>query len=279
MLYNNYVKFLVKFWHDFKLQPDVWLFYGFLLTFTLSVRKVLFFYPINGQFNEWTGIYLYLSDIFLILALFLWGIFILRNKMVSLSTLLETHTEHKTQPHKSSAFLPNRNKLQGIFLTGSIDNIKLWLKQAIICLPLLLVFWSFISILWSENQNIALFKAIKLLEFYFLYLYIIFKFSPFIKGGLKGDFYEDNVYKNPSLPEMPRSISGQACPSLPFTKGEGYCSTWNTSIIFKAILLTFVFIMLFDHYLWDIQQGEIILWLVLGFLAGFKNLENESADY
>ncbi len=29
-----------------------------------------------------------------------------------------------------------------------------------------------------------------------------------------------------------------------------------------------VFLSLFDHYPWDIQQGQIMLWLVLGFVAG-----------
>jgi hypothetical protein len=36
---------------------------------------------------------------------------------------------------------------------------------------------------------------------------------------------------------------------------------------FKAILVSFVFIMLFDHYFWDIQQGQIILWFVFGVIA------------
>ena len=39
-------------------------------------------------------------------------------------------------------------------------------------------------------------------------------------------------------------------------------------IVFKAILLGFIFIMLFDHYFWDIQQGQIILWMIMGLLAG-----------
>jgi len=32
----------------------------------------------------------------------------------------------------------------------------------------------------------------------------------------------------------------------------------NTEIIgyFKAIFFGFIFVMLFDHYLWDIQQGQ-----------------------
>ena len=42
-------------------------------------------------------------------------------------------------------------------------------------------------------------------------------------------------------------------------------------MIFKSIVFGFIFIMLFDHYLWDIQQGQIMLWMMLGFLAGFIN--------
>jgi len=39
-------------------------------------------------------------------------------------------------------------------------------------------------------------------------------------------------------------------------------------VYFKAILAAFVFIMLFDHYFWDIQQGQILLWLAFGFIVG-----------
>ncbi|MFA6047465.1 MAG: O-antigen ligase family protein [Parcubacteria group bacterium] len=39
---------------------------------------------------------------------------------------------------------------------------------------------------------------------------------------------------------------------------------------FKGILLGFIFIMLFDHYFWDIQQGSLMLWIILGFIAGMK---------
>jgi len=63
------------------------------------------------------------------------------------------------------------------------------------------------------------------------------------------------------------------------------CSTWNIprgkcgtilgnseiSAYFKAILLGFTFIALFDHYFWDLQQGQIMLWLVLGLLGGYKS--------
>ena len=37
---------------------------------------------------------------------------------------------------------------------------------------------------------------------------------------------------------------------------------------FKTILISFLFIMLFDHYFWDIQQGQILLWLLFGIIVG-----------
>jgi len=43
-------------------------------------------------------------------------------------------------------------------------------------------------------------------------------------------------------------------------------------IYVKAILLNFVLISLFDHYLWDIQQGEIMLWMVLALTTGVVNV-------
>ncbi len=131
------MQIISKFWNNFKTQPDIWFFYGFLITFTLSIRKVLYFFPIKGEFNEYAGIYVYLSDIFLIVAIMIWLITILYNKIYALS----------------------------------IDNPKKFYVTA----PLLLVLWAFVSIAWSENYYIALFRSIKLLEFYFIYIYIIFR--------------------------------------------------------------------------------------------------------
>jgi len=41
----------------------------------------------------------------------------------------------------------------------------------------------------------------------------------------------------------------------------------NNRIYWEGMFLALMFIMLWDHYLWDIQQGQIILWLILGFLT------------
>ncbi len=129
-----------------KSDLDIWFFYGFLMTFTLSIRKVLFYFPLDGIFNEYSGIYIYISDVFLFFALISWQIHILCNKSISLS------------------------------------SIKLWISKFFhnlyLFLPFLLVLWSFSSIFWSQNQAIALFRSIKLLELYLLYLFIIFRIVP-----------------------------------------------------------------------------------------------------
>lgn len=127
---------VIKMWNNFKTQPDVWFFFGFLVTFPLTIRKVLFFYPIARQFNEYSGIYLYLSDILLFLLILTWIISILRNKKEFLSNI---------SPYKE-----------------------------ILLLILALVIWAFVSISWANNKNVALFRSIKLVEFYLLFAYIIF---------------------------------------------------------------------------------------------------------
>ena len=156
-------------WNNFKNQPDIWFFYGFLLTFTLSIRKVLFFYPINNQFNEYTGIYLYLSDIFLVLALVLWGITILRNKYNNLS--------RNSIPMFHARLDSQRTLIDPPWL-GETGARRVEHSKALVVIPLILVIWSFLSIFWSDNQNIALFRSVKLFEFYLLYIYLIFRIIP-----------------------------------------------------------------------------------------------------
>jgi hypothetical protein len=41
-----------------------------------------------------------------------------------------------------------------------------------------------------------------------------------------------------------------------------------------AIFISFLFVGLFDHYFWTLQQGELMFWLVLGFL--FLNVEGRN---
>ena len=156
-LLRNIMNMIRKIWNNFKSQPDLWFFYGFLATFTLSIRKVLFFYPINNQFNEYTGIYLYLSDILLILAILAWVIVLLCNKYSILSIL---KTPNVPPQEECSTW----NNFRG--------------SHGIILIPAIFVLWSFISILWSTSPNVAFFRSFKLLEFYLLFLYIIIRIVP-----------------------------------------------------------------------------------------------------
>lgn len=70
------------------------------------------------------------------------------------------------------------------------------------------------------------------------------------------------------------------------------CSTWNiplsvvsgmfhvehslgdrkivVSYLFRSLLIVILFIMLFDHYFWDIQQGQLLLWIILAFSVSYK---------
>ena len=73
-----------KVWQKIQKYPiDIWFFYLFLLTFTLNVRKVVLYFPLKGTFNEYTGIYVYMSDLFLFLAVFFWILSIIYNKLPS----------------------------------------------------------------------------------------------------------------------------------------------------------------------------------------------------
>jgi len=155
-----------RIWNNFKTQPDSWFFYGFLLTFTLSIRKVLFFYPIASQFNEYSGIYLYLSDIFLFLTFLTWIISSSYHKYSIMSILKNSNVPSR---EKCSTWNIFRDK-RGTFL-----------------LPLLFVIWSFISIYWSTNPSIAFFRSLKLLEFYFLFLYIVIQIVP------RGTIFQDLI--------------------------------------------------------------------------------------
>jgi hypothetical protein len=347
-----------------KNQPiDIWFFILFLLTFTLSIRKVLFYFPIQGTFNEYSGIYLYLSDIFLILAISVWLFTILCN------------------------------------INTNLSNIKLWIRslyaQRLLILPLALVIWSFMTIIWSQNQTIAIFRSIKLLELYFLYLYLIFRFIPklfhveqFKKPKIQA-VRKENYSKIPNLSQnnstkatllshcstpacsvgrwnifiwiiifiaiaqssigivqfisqeslgltfLKESVLSQNMPGVAkiVIDGEKYirtyglfphpnifggfllfsvtltlllakmfqfqstpinCSTclsgrqaWNNFNISTKILATkcsklllsaFLFIMLFDHYFWDIQQGSFMLWIIFGLIVGLKLNRDLSPD-
>jgi hypothetical protein len=75
---------------------------------------------------------------------------------------------------------------------------------------------------------------------FFMFLYFIYKMFHLGTNVPRGTFYGANV--------------------------KHYTRVVN--VYFKAALVSFVFIMLFDHYFWDIQQGQILLWIVFGAIIG-----------
>jgi len=150
---------IIKLWKNFKVQPEIWFFYGFILTFTLTVRKVLWFFPLRGEFNEYSGIYVYLSDIFLVLTLIAWVIIILYNKIDILSML-------KSVPPQKQG---NCSTWNNFLLRGRRGTM------IYILLPLVLVVWSFISFVWAENKIVFIFRSVKILEFYLLYVFILIR--------------------------------------------------------------------------------------------------------
>lgn len=182
------MKTLKNLWSNFKIQPDVWFFYGFLLTFTLSIRKVIFFYPIQGEFNEYTGIYLYLSDIFLFLVLISWGMIILYNKKEYLSTY--TH--------------------------------QIGLNKALFWILLLFILWIFTSIFWANHQLIAFFRALKILEFGLLFSYIILRITP--SQPARQESLNNQEYKDKANISLNPPFTKGANQDVPL---QYKCSTWN----------------------------------------------------
>ena len=139
------------FYVNFKMHPEVYFFYGFLLTFTLSIRKVLYYYPLSGSFNEYTGIYLYLSDIFVLAIIF-----------TSIYKYLQ------------------KNSYQYIFI--KLKNCSTWnffnRHNAIFTIFFLFIAWSWLSLIWSQIPQIAIFRSIKLIEVFIVFAFILNKIVP-----------------------------------------------------------------------------------------------------
>ena len=264
-------KFIVKgIWEQIKKQPvDIWFFCLFLLAFTLSVRKVALYFPIKGALNEYTGIYVYMSDVFLFFAIFTWSLIILCNKRRQLSIasasiyrLIHRMFSYKSGERNSShglstgkkgllvALFTNFQKMfhmptgqAGVeqfrrFFSLKCSTWNNWKGLLVIFIPLLFIAWSFCSIFWSENEIISIYRSVKFSEGYLLFLYIIFRIVP---RGTPITNKDENKY-------IAKKI-------IPY---------------FKAILLVLIFIMWFDHYLWDIWQGQVLFWIVCGLLFGFE---------
>jgi hypothetical protein len=132
-------------------------------------------------------------------------------------------------------------------------------------------------LIWSELGLIGL-----ILFIYWLYtMFHVEHYTPlsFIRRGVGGEVKD----VPPASPAGGRGTiedtrQGSSTKDLNTISNNNiiFLSSSNTLSYFKAVLLGFLFIMLFDHYFWDIQQGSLMLWMTLGFIAGMSNQKNNN---
>jgi len=181
---------------------DIWFFFLFIFVSSLSLRKVIDYFPVErtsqrtlpaiGGFNEYAGIYVYISDIFLTLAILCWVVSIIYTnyRKQSSGKLWITHPIHTlyTSLKNNVPRLPRgksfysakyANVPRGTLLGNKTDVKQFFLRGGTLFIaPMFLVIWSFISISWAKNESIALFRSFKLLEFYLLYLFVASRLIP-----------------------------------------------------------------------------------------------------
>jgi len=71
-------------------------------------------------------------------------------------------------------------------------------------------------------------------------------------------FWNDKKNENVSLVSISKNVSRETFDN-------------NLNIYLFAILIAFLFIGLFDHYFWTLQQGRLMFWLVLGLMLSVSD--------
>lgn len=195
-----------------KNRPDFLFFLLFLSTSMFSVRKVLFFYPINGDFNEYNGVYIYLSDIFLFLSLTSW-IIILCNKYDILS-IFNLNTIHSCLSIIKKCSTWNIFSKKSSFFLLKIDY-QHFIHNLILFFPLILGIFSYISILWSENKIIALYRSSVLFLLIMLFYYIYHTSKTLLFKNSNGDI---NSYLNSNNRYFPsKKAKYELCKNTPLS--------------------------------------------------------------
>jgi len=118
-------------------KAPILFFYLFLLSIPLQARLVFFS---AGSFNEYTSYFLYVSDTLLIITLISWFV----KRLYFRAEKVSRETSHKRS-----------------LIIGHWSLV-------------IVVAWSFLSLLWAENLGIGLFRAVKLAEFTLLFLFILY---------------------------------------------------------------------------------------------------------
>ncbi len=137
-----------------------------------------------------------------------------------------------------------------------------------------------------QNYNLKL--NIKSIFLFFLNTPIIRHFKPFLTPSIRlllraGSYQRENQnsshdkgnYKNSPF-ERGRGVfeNSQNCNSKSNNNvsRETILDINKLNYYLLAILTSFLFIGLFDHYFWTLQQGRLIFWLVLGFMLLSSNI-------
>ncbi|EKD58573.1 MAG: hypothetical protein ACD_56C00096G0006 [uncultured bacterium] len=237
---------LEKNWISFKQNPEIWFFYIFLATSTLSIRKIIYSFKIDASFNEYSSAYIYLSDILLFLTFIS---FILYNINSILSNIRSSFSKNLTQikmfhvEHFKSEYINTKKCLHcstpacpvgrwnnsiiaiKIVPRGTISIIRKTyahiVNNYLTIFPLFMAFFAFISILWTTNKQIGLFRSVKLAEFILLYFYII-HIVPRGTISIFATDFQNKIMQLFHVEQFKRFFHNN-------TNAKQNCSTWNNS--------------------------------------------------
>jgi hypothetical protein len=173
-------------WSD----ADRWLFLAFLIALPLSVRKVLWYLPLRGSFNEYADVSLYASDILLVATL-------------GACILLQRHISN------------NMSSTRVCFTWNIIKHTRGRLLAVI--LPLGLIINAFISLAYSKELIIGVFFVCKLIELYGLYLFVLFRIVP---CGTNHTIQTQSVFSNTILIFIALGVTESALGILQFIQQQ-----------------------------------------------------------
>ena len=142
---------LRKVYTNFQSRADVLLFCLFIVVVPFSVRKIVWFLPLQGGFNEYAHVSLYFSDLVLGSVFIYWW-----------------------YRHGNS----NRGFLSSLIVFWKKISIDSLAHKLIILLPAIIIVWSLFSLTYAREPVIGIFFIFKLIEWYSMFLFMIFRIVP-----------------------------------------------------------------------------------------------------
>lgn len=140
-----------KIYKNLQLRGDVWLFCLFLVMIPFSIRKVVWFLPLQGGFNEYADTSLYASDL-LLMSVFVCWYYINSNTSAILS-------------------------IDRMVSIVKMSRVSLAHKLSML-LPAAIIVWSGCSLIYAQQLSIGFFFVCKLIEWYGMLLFVVFRIVP-----------------------------------------------------------------------------------------------------